>query len=123
MLQSALFPLVEEVARVHSVPLRSLVLVHLFTGRQHQIRVHMQAIGCPLVGDKLYGPDREIFLRNAAGELTDYDRELLVIERHALHAHRLGFRALESDADAEVVSPLPPDLCAAFPEFADHGRV
>ena len=100
---------------------RALVLVHLFTGRQHQIRVHMAAVGAPLVGDKLYGPDREIFLRHTAGELTDFDREQLVLDRHALHAHRLEFTALESGERAEVVSPLSPDLCEAFPAFAAWG--
>ena len=51
----------------------TLVKLRLHTGRQHQIRVHMAALGAPLVGDKLYGPDNTIFLRAAAGELTDVD--------------------------------------------------
>lgn len=96
---------------------RSLVKLRIHTGRQHQIRVHMAAIGVPLVGDKLYGPDNTIFLRSAAGEMTDYDRELMVIERHALHSHRLVFRSPDGHAPTEVVSDLPADLREAFPEF------
>ena len=101
---------------------RSLLRLRIHTGRQHQIRVHMAAIGTPLVGDKLYGPDRTIFLRAAAGEMTDWDRELLVIDRHALHSHRLVFQTPgvdeDSGRDVEVISDLPADLAAAFPEFS-----
>ena len=105
---------VEESARGFS---RLRLRIH--TGRQHQIRVHMAAIGTPIVGDKLYGPDRTIFLRAAAGELTDWDREQLVLERHALHSARLVFTAPSSGQPVEVESSLPPDLCEAFPELAD----
>ncbi|MEM6671624.1 MAG: RluA family pseudouridine synthase [Planctomycetota bacterium] len=102
---------------------RSLVRLQIHTGRQHQIRVHMKALGAPLVGDKLYGPDREIFLRAAAGELTDWDREQLVIDRHALHSAHLGFRAVRGDAWTEVESGLPLDLREAFPELVgDRGE-
>ena len=101
---------------------RSLVRLQIHTGRQHQIRVHMAALGAPLVGDKLYGPDREIFLRAIAGEMTELDRERLVLERHALHSHRLVFaRPAMSGGrgeSVEVVSELPADLKEAFPEFA-----
>src|SRR5262249_39498590 len=41
----------------------ALVRCDLETGRQHQIRVHLAAMGCPVVGDKLYGPDEEMFAR------------------------------------------------------------
>lgn len=96
---------------------RSLVKLRIHTGRQHQIRVHMAALGVPLVGDKLYGPDNTIFLRSVAGEMTDYDRELMVIERHALHSHRLVFQSPDAAQPTEVTSDLPGDLRAAFPEF------
>lgn len=58
----------------------------LHTGRQHQIRVHAAALGLPLVGDKLYGPDETMHARQADGELTDEDRARLELPRQALHA-------------------------------------
>ena len=64
----------------------SLIRCALETGRQHQIRVHLAAKGLPLVGDKLYGPDDELFARGVDGELTDEDRQALELDRHALHA-------------------------------------
>ena len=97
----------------------SRVRLRIHTGRQHQIRVHMAAIGTPIVGDKLYGPDREIFLRAAAGELTDWDREQLVLERQALHSARLVFQAPSTGETVCVESGLPEDLAQAFPELAD----
>jgi len=82
------------------------------TGRQHQIRLHLDAIGHPLVGDKLYGQDEELFLRAARDELTARDLELLELPRHALHNHRLAFTSPASGERREVVSPLAEDLCA-----------
>lgn len=92
----------------------SATLVHLFpeTGRQHQLRVHLAAIGHPIVGDKLYGPEREaVFLEIIErGGLTDDLRARLGHPRHALHAHRVALRHPQTDAPLEVTSPLPPDL-------------
>jgi 23S rRNA pseudouridine1911/1915/1917 synthase len=80
------------------------------TGRQHQIRVHMDAIGHPLVGDKLYGLGEEYFLRNAAGELTSADLRALGMPRHALHNHAIAWRAATGDEWRRVESPLPRDM-------------
>jgi 23S rRNA pseudouridine1911/1915/1917 synthase len=74
----------------------SFVEVHPRTGRTHQIRVHMAALGHPLVADRVYGrPDRAL-------------RE--VITRQALHAFRLEFRHPETGEEMSFEAPLPPDM-------------
>jgi 23S rRNA pseudouridine1911/1915/1917 synthase len=82
------------------------------TGRQHQIRVHLAAIGHPIVGDKLYGVDEELFLRSARRELDGRDLEALQLPRQALHSHRLAWLSPSTGERQEAVSPLPPDLRA-----------
>ena len=69
----------------------SLVRCSLFTGRQHQIRVHLAAHGCPVVGDKLYGPDDRLLARAADGLLTEED--LKSLELPAACATRLAVSA------------------------------
>jgi 23S rRNA pseudouridine1911/1915/1917 synthase len=88
----------------------SLVRCELETGRQHQIRVHLAALGHPIVGDKLYGGDDRLFARGADGELTAEDLVTLELPRHALHAHLLGIEHPIEDRRVEIVSPLPPDM-------------
>jgi 23S rRNA pseudouridine1911/1915/1917 synthase len=88
----------------------ALVTCALHTGRQHQIRVHLAAVGCAVVGDKLYGPDERMLARAADGELTLADRARLELPRHALHAHRYSLLHAITGEPLELVSPLPPDL-------------
>lgn len=88
----------------------ALVACKLLTGRQHQIRVHMAAIGFPLVGDKLYGESDEYFDRGMDGTLTADDLRELGLPRHALHNHRLVFTSPDGSKRVEVTSPLPRDL-------------
>ncbi len=90
----------------------SLVELRPLTGRTHQIRVHMAAIGCPLVGDKLYGPDERLFLHQLAGTLTEEHRRLLVLDRHALHSHSLTFFHPKLAREVTIEAPLPADLAA-----------
>ena len=88
----------------------TLVECELHTGRQHQIRVHLAAMGHPIVGDKLYGPDEQLFLRAADGELTAEDRSRLQMDRQALHHSRLIFRSPQTGEPVTVESPLASDI-------------
>ncbi len=88
---------------------RGFALVKAFpkTGRTHQIRVHLAAVGCPILCDRLYGGRARISL----GELTgDPDAEEIVLERQALHAARIKLRHPGRDEVLEVSAPLPNDL-------------
>ncbi len=87
----------------------ALVRCDLFTGRQHQIRVHLAAHGYPIVGDKLYGPDEACFTRALEGELTDLDWAQLEHERQALHNFKLSFESPAS-GPCEISCSLPADL-------------
>lgn len=78
------------------------------TGRTHQIRVHLAFSGHPIVGDKLYGPNESCYLEFIETGWTPYLAQILLLDRHALHAASLGFK-LGSDNFA-FASPLPPDL-------------
>jgi 23S rRNA pseudouridine1911/1915/1917 synthase len=94
----------------------ALCAAHPETGRQHQIRVHLAAIGHPIVGDKIYGAGERYFMRACDEEasLGRISAELLAIfdglPRHALHAHRLTFPHPRTRAPMTIESPLPPDL-------------
>lgn len=88
----------------------ALLECDLFTGRQHQIRVHLQHLGFPVVGDKLYGPDEQLFARAADGTLTTEDRARLELDRHALHHHRLALAHPRTGTRLVLESPLAPDL-------------
>lgn len=88
----------------------ALCRLALHTGRQHQIRLHLSALGCPVVGDKLYGPDERMLARAADGELTDEDWQLLQHPRQLLHAERYDFTHPMTGQPLSLVAPLPQDL-------------
>ena len=77
------------------------VRLRLETGRTHQIRVHMKHIGCPLIGDPMYGP----------GQPSDDERLVHgLLDRQALHAERLAFVHPASGERVCYDAPLPDDL-------------
>jgi 23S rRNA pseudouridine1911/1915/1917 synthase len=62
------------------------------TGRKHQIRIHPAAAGHPIVGDKLYGGDEDLYLALVQNRLTDQQRAKLILTNQALHAESLSFQ-------------------------------
>jgi 23S rRNA pseudouridine1911/1915/1917 synthase len=94
---------VKERYRAHS-----LLTLKLETGRTHQIRVHLQYAGFPIVGDQLYGGR----FKRPKGISADALAVLLGFKRQALHAFRLSFTHPRSGKDISVEAPLPDDLKA-----------
>ncbi|MBQ7667250.1 MAG: hypothetical protein IJS46_04570 [Kiritimatiellae bacterium] len=83
------------------------------TGRTHQIRATVRALGLQVVGDKLYGPSRAIYARMCAGEMTAADAAALALPRQALHSWRIALKNPETGERVGAVSD-PAPLVAAF---------
>lgn len=85
------------------------------TGRQHQLRVHLAAVGAPIVGDKLYGPEgAQPFLDYIEHGMTPALEARLGHPRQALHAAEIGCVHPVSGQPLHLVCPLPPDLAALW---------
>jgi 23S rRNA pseudouridine1911/1915/1917 synthase len=90
-------PAVTHFAVRERLPRAALIDVRLETGRTHQIRAHLQAIGNPIAGDRQYGSRRSYGL-----------------ERQFLHSRRIAFAHPVGGAAVELESPLPDDLATAL---------
>jgi 23S rRNA pseudouridine1911/1915/1917 synthase len=115
--------------------------VRLFpkTGRTHQLRVHLQHLGHPIVADRLYGgrgaslsladllPRSGPAVTEQSGQPSDPDSqsgespaETVLIARQALHARRLVFRHPHSGKELEFEAPLPDDIQRTVAALARH---
>lgn len=84
------------------------------TGRTHQIRVHLDHLGCPILCDRQYGGRAEI----TRGEIRrDPSDALVLLDRQALHARRLRFTHPATGAFLEIEAPLPTDLTTVLSEL------
>jgi 23S rRNA pseudouridine1911/1915/1917 synthase len=100
---------------------RTLVELHPRTGRQHQLRAHLAAIGHPIVGDKLYHGGDDLFLRSLEGDLSPEDLASLGHDRQALHAWRLGLQHPATGEPLDLEAPLWPDIAELLAR-ASHRR-
>lgn len=93
----------------------TLVECRPVTGRQHQLRAHLTALGHPIIGDKLYGHGDAAFRAYCAraDDLTDAEVAAeFGLPRQGLHAARVVFPHPQSGATVDVEAPLPPDMAA-----------
>jgi 23S rRNA pseudouridine1911/1915/1917 synthase len=108
---------VTRITRARQLPGLTLCQVAIHTGRTHQIRVHLSAIGHPIVGDSLYGGVH----RRVAGDIRAVQR----LERPFLHAARLKFIHPRDGRSMEFMAPLPDDLLDVLedlPGWKDDGE-
>ena len=87
------------------------------SGRQHQLRVHLSAIGFPIIGDKLYGAEgSQPFLDYIETGMTDELRRRLGHDRQALHAYELEFMHPSTGEPMTLTAPLAEDLVGLWGE-------
>ena len=100
------------IVRAEHLKVLTLAHVAIQTGRTHQIRVHLSAIGHPIVGDPLYGGVH----RRVPGDL----RAVTHLNRPFLHAARLAFKHPLDGQRMEFTSPLPEDLQRVLDELREQ---
>lgn len=98
----------------------SHIYLRIFTGRMHQIRVHMQYLGNPLIVDTLYGNRDAFFLseiKHKKFNLGKFDEERPLLSRQPLHASRLVFDHPFTEQKVEIEAPLPKDMQAVLTQM------
>jgi 23S rRNA pseudouridine1911/1915/1917 synthase len=105
---------VTRITRAHHLPGLTLCQVAIHTGRTHQIRVHLSAIGHPVVGDAMYGGVH----RRVPGDLRAVQR----LERPFLHAARLAFAHPRDGRRMAFIAPLPADLQSVLDDLPEKPK-
>lgn len=99
-------PAVTEYKTLVQYPKHTLVEAHPFTGRTHQIRLHMAFLGCPITGDRIYG----------------HKKPSLEIERHFLHAAKISIVLPGDEQKSTFTTGLPEDLQKVIDQLSQlHG--
>lgn len=84
------------------------------TGRTHQIRIHLSSLGHSILGDKIYGPDENLYLQFIETGWTPELAHQLLLPRHALHS-----AMLQLDGEERWVSPWPVDLAGFIAQSSE----
>lgn len=93
----------------------TLVELELKTGRTHQIRVHLSYLGCPIVGDDMYGGSNATL-----GRIARHDSAEMVMSRQALHAATLGFTHPIREEPMVFTAPVPRDMARLIHLLREH---
>ena len=91
----------------------TLLQLVLFTGRQHQVRVHLRSIGHPVVCDGVYGLRGELRLSDVR-PLRTGEEDVILMKRQALHAYRVSFPHPATGRMITVEAPVPEDMRLAM---------
>ena len=100
------YKVIEKIYNHKNDPLISQIRCKLYTGRTHQIRVHLDYIGHPVICDQKYGKGFNTKLKSLSNDC----RSQLKIDRHALHSSKLSFRHPIGNKPMTFESELPDDL-------------
>ena len=95
----------------------SLLRAILHTGRMHQIRATLCSMGFPVVGDRLYGIDENLYLKLISGEGSKDDLEILKMDRTALHCSIMEFNHPKTGERMRIESKLPEDIQTFLREY------
>lgn len=101
----------------------SLMRLRIFTGRTHQIRVHMQHLGHPIVGDPFYGTGGKLLLSSVKKKFKlseNEEEERPLISRLALHASELIFTNAKGEK-MHITAPLPKDMSVTIKQLNKWG--
>jgi 23S rRNA pseudouridine1911/1915/1917 synthase len=110
-----------EVRVVARFPRLTLVSCRPHTGRTHQIRVHLDHLGFPILGDRLYGQEPDVFLGLLHGRPVSRLRQRLGHPRHCLHARALHLNHPRSGEVVSIRAPMPADMARVLAR-AQAGR-
>jgi len=95
----------------------SVLYIRIYTGRMHQIRVHLQYLGHPLIVDSLYGNREQFYLseiKHRKFKLGKFENEKPLLSRQPLHAEKLIFTHPVTGVVTEITAPWPKDIEAVI---------